>query len=61
MHNLMSRNQLAFDNHFIEYTDESETDNVETMNDYFECLIECELESTKSGISCKRVCKEILM
>ncbi len=57
MHNLMSRNQLAFDNHFIEYTDEPEMDNVEAMNDYFECLIECELEST----NCKRVCKEILM
>ena len=53
----MSRNQLAFDNHFIEYTDEPEMDNVEAMNDYFECLIECELEST----NCKRVCKEILM
>ena len=57
MHNLMSRNQLDNYNHFIEYTPQSEQDNVDAMNDYFECIVECELE----GSNCKRICKEILM
>ncbi len=53
----MSRNQLDNYNHFIEYTPQSEEDNVDAMNDYFECIVECELE----GSNCKRICKEILM
>ena len=49
----MSRNQLDQ----YSYFDIDENNNESIMNDYFECLIECELESQ----NCKRVCKEILM
>jgi len=49
MHNLMSKNQLNTFNHW-EVEDTS-------MNDYFECIIECELDNHE----CKTICKEILM
>ena len=55
MHNLISQNQLAG------WTDlemsDSAYEQAELVNDYFDCLIECEDEQS----SCKRICKEILV
>jgi len=55
MHNLMSHNQLASWNNL------GESDNAamqtELVNDYFNCLIECEDDHS----SCKRICKEMLI
>lgn len=45
-------NQLAEWNH-IDQTDSTYADN---MNDYFNCLIECEDDQP----SCKRICREVL-
>ena len=55
MHNLISRNQLAGWNQ-LEMSDNATTQ-AELVNDYFDCLIECEDEQS----SCKRICKEILV
>jgi len=52
MHNLISRNQLDTHNH---WDVEDNTDTI--MNDYFECIMECELDNN----NCKTICKEILM
>jgi len=55
MHNLISYNQLASWKHldgslneFIEQT--------EIINDYYQCLIEC----NDNQAECKRVCKKVL-
>ena len=53
MHNLMSFNQLASWKE-IEMSQENDR---ELVNDYFNCLIECEDDHS----SCKRVCKEMLV
>ena len=53
-HNLMSQNQLA-DWHVSDDTHVQEMD--DKINDYYDCLIECEDETS----SCKRICKEILV
>ena len=55
MHNLMSHNQLAGWNNLemSEYANEQ----TDLVNDYFNCLIECEDDHS----SCKRVCKEMLI
>ena len=52
---LISHNQLAYTKHqdnssFHNYTDE-------LMDDYFECLIDCE---DSSPTSCRRVCSDLL-
>ena len=54
MHNLMSFNQLASWKE-IEMSQESE--DRELVNDYFNCLIECEDDQS----SCKTISKDILM
>ena len=54
MHNLMSYNQLAGWNNIEESTDSQEQ--VELVNDYFNCLIENEHDPNS-----KRICKEILI
>ncbi len=54
MKNLMSQNQLA-DWHLSNETDVQDMD--EKIDDYYNCLIECEHEQA----SCKRICKEILV
>ena len=53
MHNLISYNQLAYWHPISKQT--TEEDN-ELMEDYFECLTECD-EDTQS---CKRICRAIL-
>ena len=53
MHNLMSFNQLAS----WKEIEMSQQDDRELVNDYFNCLIECEDDHS----SCKTICKDILM
>jgi len=55
MHNLVSYNQLAEWNHFEETIDRC-TDELELINDYFNCLIECDDDQQ----TCKRVCRSLL-
>ena len=55
MHNLISQNQLAGWND-LEMSDNA-YEQAELVNDYFDCLIECEYEQS----SCIRICKEILV
>ncbi len=58
MHNLMSFNQLAEWNNIDKSLDSSyEEEQQELVNDYFNCLIECEDDHS----SCKRICKEMLV
>ena len=56
MHNITSRNQLDEWRHFEDTIDEMDIE-MQKMNDYYECLIECGDDQA----SCKRICKEILM
>ena len=42
MHNLLSRSQLDEWRHFENTIDDLEVEN-QKLNDYFECLIECDL------------------
>ncbi len=52
MHNLIPYNQLA------EWKNvEDSTEQLEVVNDYFNCLIEC--DDTQQA--CKRICKEVLV
>jgi len=58
MHNILSRSQLNGWRHFESTINELDSD-LDRINDYYECLIECEETDTNS--SCKRVCKRVLM
>ena len=53
MHNLISHNQLAGSRH-IDYMTDSHNDLIEEYN---ECLIECDDDQS----TCKRICKEVLV
>ncbi len=55
MHNLISFNQLAEWRRFEQRVDQC-TAMEGAINDYFECLIECDDAQSK----CKRICKQIL-
>ena len=55
MHNLISFNQLAAWKQ-LEPTVNEFIDQHELMNDYFNCMIECD----DNQQSCKRICKEML-
>ena len=56
MHNLLTRNQLDEWRHFEQTLDDLEVEN-QKLNDYYECLIECDaLDQTQ----CKRICKFLL-
>jgi hypothetical protein len=54
MHNLISRNQLAEWNLFESTSNPRESD---LVNDYFDCLIECDEDQQ----TCKRICKNLLV
>ena len=55
MHNLVSYNQLAgWKTNSVET---EERDNESAMNDYFQCLTECD----DSANICRRICKEVLV
>ena len=55
MHNLVSKNQLAEWKHFEETVDKC-NDELDLINDYFNCLIECDEDQT----TCKRICRNML-
>jgi hypothetical protein len=55
MHNLISYNQLASWNH-LKKTIDNYIEQTEIINDYYQCLIECD----DNQAECKRICKEIL-
>ncbi len=57
MHNILSRNQLDEWRHFEGTIDEVEIEN-QKLNDYYECLIECDISNQTQ---CKRICKGVLM
>jgi len=50
-HNTISFNQLA------EWTEFDSSQDENLVNDYFDCLIECEDDHS----SCKRICREMLI
>jgi hypothetical protein len=54
MRNLISFNELAFSYQNEDKLQEISNDGI---NDYFECLTECD-DTTQS---CKRICKELLV
>jgi len=55
MHNLISYNQLAGWREFEE-TVERANAMEDAINDYYECLIECDDDQA----TCKRICREVL-
>ena len=55
MHNLISFNQLAEWKHFEETLDKC-NDEMDLINDYYNCLIECD----DNQVTCKRICRRIL-
>jgi hypothetical protein len=57
MHNLLSRSQLDEWRHF-EDTINQATSEQEKLNDYYECLIEC--DSLKQS-ECKKICRRMFM
>jgi len=54
MHNILSSNQLAEWNHFNDLSTESQ-DHLQKINDYYDCMLECEVDHTP-----KSICKVIL-
>ena len=54
MHNLVSYNQLAG---WKSNMEEVELDHDSAVNDYYQCLIECD----DTASVCKRICKEVLI
>ena len=57
MHNITSRSQLDEWRHFENTVDEVDIE-MQKLNDYYECLIECD---SLNQSECKRVCRRILM
>ena len=57
MHNLLSRAQLDEWRHFENTLDDLAIEQ-QRLNDYYECLIECDLLNQSE---CKRICRRILM
>ena len=55
MHNIISRNQLDEWRHFEQTVDQLESE-IDRINDYYECLIECD----DTQATCKRICRRIL-
>jgi hypothetical protein len=56
MHNLLSRGQLSEWKNFERSLEQAEIEH-QKLNDYYECLIECD---SLNQNQCKRVCKVIL-
>jgi hypothetical protein len=57
MHNITSRSQLDEWRHFENTLDGVDAE-MQKLNDYYECLIECDLTNQSQ---CKRICKRILL
>ena len=58
MHNIISKDQMAEWRHF-EHTVDSCTEELDNVNDYFDCLIDCSIETRSHG-ECRRICREML-
>jgi hypothetical protein len=56
MHNLLSRAQLDEWRHLEQTIDELESE-TQKINDYYECLIECD---SRNQTECKKICKVLL-
>lgn len=56
MHNLLSRAQFDEWRHFEKTVDELTVEN-EKINDYYECLIECD---SLNQTECKKICRRLL-
>ena len=59
MHNLISYNQLAGWKQSVlrlEKTLDRTLEEADVINDYYDCLIECD----ESQATCKKICREIL-
>lgn len=57
MHNILSRSQLDQWRHFEDTIDEMDVE-MQRLNDYYECMIECDINSQTQ---CKRICRGVLM
>ena len=57
MHNILSRSQFDEWRHFEDTIDELEDEN-QRINDYYECLIECDALNQNE---CKRICRRIFL
>ena len=57
MHNILSRAQFDEWRHFENTLDELEAEN-QKINDYYECLIECDALNQNE---CKRICRRIFL
>jgi hypothetical protein len=57
MHNILSRSQMDQWRHFEDTIDEMDVE-MQRLNDYYECLIECDISSQTQ---CKRICRGVLM
>lgn len=55
MGNKISSNQLAEWDHISETLDQFK-DDIDLVNDYFDCIIECDEKQT----ICKKICKDLL-
>ena len=54
MHNLVSYNQLAgWKSNVVEMEEDADS----SINDYFQCLTECDDDANV----CRRICKEVLV
>ncbi len=59
MHNILSYNQLAGWKQSVErltHTLDRTMDEADQLNDYYDCLIECDDDQS----TCKRICRSIL-
>ena len=56
MHNLLSRNQLAEWVHIDVNLNRCNEAELDLVNDYFDCLIECDEDQA----TCKRICRILL-
>ena len=57
MHNILSRAQFDEWRHFENTMDELEAEN-QKINDYYECLIECDALNQNE---CKRICRRMFL
>ncbi len=55
MHNIIAREQLTEWRHFEDTIDDLESE-LQMINDYYECLIECDEDQA----TCKRICRRLL-
>ena len=57
MRNIIPKEQMTEWRHF-ESTIKDALEDYDTINDYFDCLIECSLD--KSHAQCRRICRNLI-